>query len=89
MTQSIYSSISQLFDSILSGNEIEFNYHGKAYFILPERNKDGSIIGVLLGEKYRGNPSICYSEQELRSAFVGEISFYEAFCDIKITWKNF
>ena len=89
MRQSIYSSISQLFDSILRGNEIEFNYQGKAYFILPERNEDSSVIGVLLGEKYRGNPAICCSEQELRSALVGELSFCEIFSDINITWQNF
>lgn len=83
-----YHSLSDLYSSILRGNEIEFQYEGKHYSILPQFDGN-SVVGVCFGEAYSKNEIICSSESDLYQADIENTVLGEIFPEIRITWKNF
>lgn len=83
-----YSILSKLYKSVLNGNEIEFQYDKKNYYILPnyENNK---VVGVCIGEAYTENEKICFSETELYNTCIGNIILGKVISQINIVWTNF
>ncbi len=83
-----YNSLSELYGSILHGNEIEFRYGEKKYYVLPYY--DGkNIIGVCFGEAYTGIEIVCLSENELYNAGIENTILGKVISKIDIIWKNF
>lgn len=76
-----------LYKSILRGNEIEFEYSGKQYFILPSFC-NGNIVGALIGEQYMDD-ILCKSAEDLENALIDGKPFKEIFHSINITNTNF
>ncbi len=83
-----FNSFDDLYESIFRGNEIEFQYGEKQYYILPYFNKSGIVIGVLFGEAYSEKDLICFSKEELYNARIENTNFGTVFSQIKITWRN-
>lgn len=84
----IYNSLTELYNSILRGNEIEFQYDNKCYYILPSFDKN-NIVGVCFGEAYTENEIVCLSEKELYNAQITNTVFGKIISKINIVWKNF
>ena len=84
----LYNSFHELYDSILRGNEMEFMYNGKRYYILPCFN-DANVNGCCFGEAYADVQVFCGSEQELYRAKVGNALLGEIISEVSILWYNF
>ena len=80
-----------MFDSIvLRGNEIEFKYNGKSYFILPHYDqKQKNTIGVCFGEAFQDDEIICLTKNDLHHVLIQGNAFSAIIHEIEITWKNF
>lgn len=88
MNRTSYSSFRELYSSILRGNEIEFQYMGKHYYVLP--HFDGNnVVGVDFGAAYSENEDIYFSEYDLYHACIENTIFGKIFPQIDITWRNF
>lgn len=88
MVKDKYNVIGELFDSLLRGNEIEFQYDERCYYILPNfSGKD--VISVCLGEANTEKEVICTSQEELYNACIGDTILGEIIFQIDTTWKNF
>ena len=83
-----FSSLDQLFNSILRGNEIQFEFGGKEYFILPHYLNE-KIVGAIIGEAYTDKDRVCLSVEEFQSAVINGFWFGDVFDKINITWRNF
>ncbi len=82
------NSLTELYNSILYGNEIGFQCDYKCYYILPSFNKN-NIVGACIGEVYKENEIVCLAENELYNARVKNIVFSEIISKIDIMWENF
>ena len=80
--------LSELYNSIFCGNEIEFLYNKKRYYVLPvwEENK---VTSVCFGEAYSENEIVCYSEDELYNASIEDVILGEVISKVNIVWTNF
>ena len=85
----LYNSFDDFFSSILHGNEIEFVYNEKQFYILPYRDSSDKIIGACFGEKYKDNDKICFSSKELYNVCIGNITLNTILSEIEISWYNF
>lgn len=83
-----YNSLSELYNSILRGNEIQFQYDKKNYYILPNYDKK-RVVGVCFGEAYTENEIVCFSENELYNARIENTILGKVTSQINIVWKNF
>ena len=83
-----FSSIQELYDSFLRGNEIVFHYETKNYFILPEF-ENGKVIGVSFGEGYTDNEVLCKSADELGEVRIQQYKFKQILDKIDIFEINF
>lgn len=88
MNNTSYNSFRDLYSSILRGNEIEFQYRGKSYCVLPRFDGD-NIVGINFGEAYSETDVICFSEDDLYNACIENTIFGKVFSQIDITWRNF
>ena len=78
----------KMFNSFHRGNEIEFAYNSKKYFLLPYWHKN-MVIGVLFGEQAIEKETICLSWNELYDLDVQESKFGDIINLIDILWTNF
>lgn len=85
----LYNSFEELFNTVLRGNEIEFLYNKKHFFILPYRDSCGKVIGVCFGEAYKDNDIICTTLKELYNARIENTTLSTVLNEIEIFWYNF
>lgn len=86
--KSKYQSFDELYETTLRGNEIEFKYNEKFYFILPYF-KDKKVVGVSMGQFNADDEKVCYSKQELYDVEIDDMVFGEILDSIDILWDNF
>ena len=78
----------KMFNSFYRGNEIEFAYNSKKYFLLPYWHKN-VVIGALFGEQMMNKETICLSWDELYNLDVQGSKFGDIINLIEILWTNF
>ena len=83
-----YNSFSSFYNSILCGNEIEFEYKDKRFYVLPVF-ADKKVVGVRFGEAYSERDTICFCESELYNAYIDDLLLGEIISHINIVWNNF
>ena len=83
-----HALLSKLYNSILHGNEIQFQYNNKQYYILPNYDKN-KIEGVCFGEAYTENEIVCLSATELYDARIENTILGKVASHINIVWRNF
>jgi len=83
-----YKSFDELYDTMLRGNEIEFRYKDKLYFILPYY-KGMEVIGVSFGKFNSEEVKVCFSKQELYEIKVDNMPLGEIITSVDILWNNF
>ena len=83
----LYSSFDIFYKTLLQGNEIEFLYRKKHYYIIPVYEKS-NIIAVRLGEAYKDCDIVCTTKLDLYNAQINNISFGELVDKIDIIWNN-
>lgn len=83
-----FSSIQELFDSFLWGNEIVFRFEATKYFILP-KFENGKVIGVSFGEAYTDKEVLCKSADELGEVHIQQYTFKEILDRIDILEINY
>ena len=85
--KSIYNSFDELYETMLRGNEIEFEYDRKCYFLLPyfEQNR---VVGTMIGEKDK-EEVVCMSKEELYNLKIANSLFGEIVSRINILWYDF
>ena len=83
-----YNSFSSFYNSFLRGNEIEFEYKNKRFYVLPVF-VDEKVIGVRFGEAYSENDTICFCESELYNVCIENSLLGEISSSINIVWNNF
>ena len=88
MERSNFESFDELYETMQRGNEIEFIFNSKKYFLLPFF-ENGQALGVVFGEHGTNEELICHSRQELYSINVDNKIFGEIVPDLKIIWRNF
>ena len=84
----VYHSLKELYETFFRGNEVEFEYKGKKYYILP-RFKDNHVLGVLIGQFGSNEDTQCLSIEEFRAFRVDNESFEDVFHSIEILSYNF
>ncbi len=84
----LYKSFDYFYDSILRGNEIEFLYKEKQYYILPHFDKS-CVIGVCFGEAYSDDEKIYFSFDELYNAPIENTTFDKILNEIEIKFYAF
>ena len=77
-----YSSLSELYNSILRGNEIQFRYDKKYYYIVPNFEQN-EVVSVCFWEAYTENEIICSTESELYNARIENTILGEVASQIK------
>ena len=83
-----YNSFEELYETMLRGNEIEFIYKNKSYFLMPYFNEIDSVVGVLLGAS--GSRGVLFATKEdLYNADIEGEVFGNIFCQADIIWNNF
>lgn len=82
-----YSSFDDFYDTMFRGNEIEFKYDDKLYYVLPYFH-DNEISGIMFGESAKEQNKICLTKNELYYADIGDSFFGEILSDIDIVWCN-
>ena len=80
--------INELYRSLLHGNEIEFQYNDKSYYILPVFNEN-RVTSVCFGEFNAEKEYVCKAEDELYNVKLEDSILGEEIFQIRITWKNF
>ena len=75
--------------SLLRGNEIEFRYKNKQYYILPCFGPDKAVVGVRMSESYSKNERVFFSQKELYLANIDGEKFGDVFLKMEIVWQNF
>ena len=85
----LYNSFDEFFDTFFRGNEIEFLYQNKRFYILPIYNEDKSVMGVSIGIAYGKTELICLSKNELYNAWIDKSIFGNILQEIEIVWNNF
>ena len=83
----MYKSLDEFYDTMLRGNEIEFVYKEKCYFLLPNF-KNNKIKGILFGVFGSEEEIICLSKQELYNIPIETEVFGEILSSIHILWSN-
>ena len=82
-----YSSFEEFFDSLLRGNEIEFLFKSKRYYLLPvfsaSQDVDGVVIGNLECETYY------HSKAEVCKHTIEGLPLIDILDEIEIVWRNF
>ena len=84
----IYSSLEELYNSFFRGNELEFVYNDKKYYILPCYGINETVVGVCIGESGM-NENTCFSHTELSNYRIEKVKFGDILSDIRIIWFNF
>ena len=83
MTISHRTLVDRIFSTMLRGNEIEFKYQDKAYFLLPcWENK--TVYAVCLGRAQTENEVVCASSDELYRAMLDGWTFGEIVSEINV-----
>lgn len=85
----IYNSIDEFYESFFRGNEVEFIYDSKHFFIIPEYNDEKKVIGVSFGLKNSDAHITLMSRDALFNASLGNEIFGNILDDLVITWHNF
>lgn len=85
---SIYKSFDEFYDTMFRGNEIEFKYNQKRYYLLPHFEGQ-EIVGTCVGESETNNECIYLTKAELYNAKIENVSFCEILTMIDICWYNF
>ncbi len=85
----LYNSFEDFYNTILRGNEIEFVYNKKQFYIIPYYDINGKVIGACLGEASSDNDMLCLSSDELYKASVENSIFNLILEEIDIIWSNF
>ena len=85
---SIYKSFDEFYNTILRGNEIEFKYKEKKYFLLPYFNGE-KVVGISFGEFGSEDELICLSKEQLYNLKINDALFHEILSVIDISWNNF
>jgi hypothetical protein len=82
-----FTSLEEMTETLRRGNEIEFSYEGKDYYILPEWD-NGNICGYQVGEAYCD--SIVYSnEMDLGNHIINGKKLKNILSKITIKFRNF
>lgn len=84
----LYLDFHHFYNSFFKGNEIEFIYKSKRYYIVPHYDDNDEIIGVELGEANSTVNTICLSTSGLYNAAIGDTVFGEALSNIEIVHYN-
>lgn len=83
----IYRDFDDLYNSFFRGNEIEFLYQGKHYYILP--HFDNRVVkGVILGEAYSEEEVQCLSKDALYNARIENSILGDVIPYVEIIWNN-
>ena len=85
----IYNSFEDFFETLYRGNEIEFSYNGKSFFILPIFKDAHSVIGVTFGNAYSDKKVECFSKEDLYNIQIGNDLFGNIFDKIETTFYAF
>ena len=64
----LYKSFDEFYNTMLRGNEVEFIYNEKHFYILPHFDENEKVTGVCLGEAYTDDEKIYLSSVELYNA---------------------
>lgn len=64
----LYKSFDEFYNTMLRGNEVEFIYNEKHFYILPHFDENEKVTGVCLGEAYTDDEKIYFSSGELYNA---------------------
>ena len=85
----LYKTFDDFYDTLLRGNEIEFLYNEKHFFILPHFDENKKVTGVYLGEAYTDNEKIYFSSGELYNALVEDTTLKKIINKIEIKFYAF
>ena len=83
-----FKTVSELYNSIFCGNEVEFLYNEKKYYILPCFS-DNKVKGLYVGESYTENFVKCFSLKEFLNVKLQGSFIVDVFSKFEITWNNF
>ena len=86
---SLYNSFEEFFESFLRGNEVEFSYNNRNYYILPIYTDGKKVFGVNFGEANCEQEQICFSQEDLFNVTIDGKPFGYLVEHIKIIWNNF
>ena len=82
-----YNSFDEFYETMLRGNEIEFEYNTERYFLLPHY-EDEEIVGIMIGKAGTNHKLVCLSKQALYNTKIDGCLFGELLSDINILWNN-
>lgn len=85
--KSLYHSFDSFYELFFDGNEIEFTYNEKTYYLLPEYDEK-QVVGIVFGEAYKENKTICRSKDELFRLQIDGKSLGDIIEEIDIVWNN-
>ncbi len=80
----LYKTFDEFYNTMLRGNEIEFIYNEKQYFILPKRDENNNVIGVYFGEAYKDDEKIYFSADTLYNATIEDTTLNQILQNINI-----
>lgn len=85
----LYKSFDEFYNTMLRGNEVEFIYNEKHFYILPHFDENEKVTGVCLGEAYTDDEKIYFSSGELYNATIGNTTNCKILGEIKIKFYAF
>ena len=83
----LYSSFDDFFESFFKGNEFEFVYKQRRYYILPSY-VEGRVKGIILGISNEDKETLFLSKESLYLAPIEESFLGNILKEIEIVWHN-
>ncbi len=84
----LYESFEEMYDSMLRGNEIQFSYNGKSYYLLPCFDENEKVESVYLGLAYTDFEEKYSSMHELYNARIDDSVLGEILPKAEIIWHD-
>ena len=85
----LYKTFDDFYDTLLRGNEVEFIYNEKHFYILSHFDENEKVTGVYLGEAYTDNDKTYFSLNELYNAPVEDTTLKKIINEIEIKFYAF
>ncbi len=85
----LYKSFDDFYDTMLRGNETEFFYNEKHFYILPHFDENEKVTGVYFGEAYTDNDKIYFSSDELYNAPIEDTTLNKILGELEIKFYAF
>lgn len=84
-----FESFTEFYLSFFRGNEVEFEYRGSHFSVLPVFGKDKKVVGICVGKSNEEKTTLCTSQDELKLASLDGMTLGQVFEEINILWTNF